>query len=134
MKTGEGGRTFGTISTKEVAAAVKEQLGLEVDKKKMKLDEPIKTLGAKTPQKEVLENVVAEMEEAERMVGEIDEVPAGRINKSAVRGILARVYLKLAGWPVNGGKPMYEKAAYWAKEVNKDKKHQLNPDYKQIFI
>ena len=37
MKTGEGGRTFGTISTKEVAAAVKEQLGLEVDKKKMKL-------------------------------------------------------------------------------------------------
>ncbi|WP_368146560.1 RagB/SusD family nutrient uptake outer membrane protein, partial [Bacteroides cellulosilyticus] len=89
---------------------------------------------AKTPQKEVLENVVAEMEEAERMVGEIDEVPAGRINKSAVRGILARVYLKLAGWPVNGGKPMYEKAAYWAKEVNKDKKHQLNPDYKQIFI
>ena len=33
MKTGEGGRTFGTISTKEVAAAVKEQLGLEVDKK-----------------------------------------------------------------------------------------------------
>ena len=45
MKTGEGGRTFGTISTKEVVAAVKEQLGLEVDKKKMKLDEPIKTLG-----------------------------------------------------------------------------------------
>ena len=45
MKTGKGGKTFGTISTKEVAAAVKEQLGLEVDKKKMKLDEPIKTLG-----------------------------------------------------------------------------------------
>ena len=45
MKTGEGGRTLRTISTKEVAAAVKEQLGLEVDKKKMKLDEPIKTLG-----------------------------------------------------------------------------------------
>ena len=42
MKTGEGGKTFGTISTKEVAAAAKEQLGLE---KKMKLDEPIKTLG-----------------------------------------------------------------------------------------
>jgi large subunit ribosomal protein L9 len=46
MKTGEGGKTFGTISTKEVAAAVKEQLGLEIDKKKMKLDEPIKTLGS----------------------------------------------------------------------------------------
>ena len=45
MKTGEGGKTFGTISTKEVAAAAKEQLGLDIDKKKMKLDEPIKTLG-----------------------------------------------------------------------------------------
>ena len=42
MKTGEGGKT---ISTKEVAAAAKEQLGLDIDKKKMKLDEPIKTLG-----------------------------------------------------------------------------------------
>ena len=37
MKTGEGGKTFGTISTKEVAAAAKEQLGLDIDKKKMKL-------------------------------------------------------------------------------------------------
>ena len=45
MMTGEGGKTFGTISTKEIAVAAKEQLGLEVDKKKMKLDEPIKTLG-----------------------------------------------------------------------------------------
>ena len=30
MKTGEGGKTFGTISTKEVAAAAKEQLGLDI--------------------------------------------------------------------------------------------------------
>lgn len=89
---------------------------------------------ANTSQQTVLENVVKEMEEAESMVGEIDEVPAGRVNKSAVRGILARVYLKLAGWPLNGGKPMYEKANFWAKEVNKDNKHQLNPDYSEIFI
>ncbi len=46
MKTGEGGKTFGTISTKEVAEAAKKQLGLEIDKKKMKLDEPIKSLGS----------------------------------------------------------------------------------------
>lgn len=45
MKVGEGGRTFGSISTKEIAQAVKEQLGLELDKKKMVLDEPIKALG-----------------------------------------------------------------------------------------
>ncbi len=45
MKTGEGGRTFGTVSTKEVAEEAKKQLGLDIDKKKMKLDEPIKSLG-----------------------------------------------------------------------------------------
>ncbi len=45
MKVGEGGKTFGSVSTKEVAQAVKEQLGLDLDKKKMVLDEAIKTLG-----------------------------------------------------------------------------------------
>ena len=45
MKTGEGGKTFGTISTKEISAEAKKQLGLDIDKKKMKLVEPIKTLG-----------------------------------------------------------------------------------------
>ena len=45
MKTGEGGKTFGTISTKEISAEAKKQLGLDIDKKKMQLDEPIKTLG-----------------------------------------------------------------------------------------
>ena len=34
MKAGEGGRTFGSVSTKEIAAAAKEQLGMELDKKK----------------------------------------------------------------------------------------------------
>ena len=41
MKVGEGGRTFGAISTKEIAAAAKEQLGYELDKKKISVDEPI---------------------------------------------------------------------------------------------
>ena len=45
IKTGEGGRTFGSVSTKEIAAAVKTQLDLEIDKKKMQLSEPIKSLG-----------------------------------------------------------------------------------------
>ena len=45
MKVGEGGRTFGAISTKEIAAAAKEQLGYELDKKKISVDEPIKILG-----------------------------------------------------------------------------------------
>ena len=45
MKTGEGGRTFGSVSTKEIAAAAKEQLGIDIDKKKLQLAEPIRSLG-----------------------------------------------------------------------------------------
>ena len=45
IKVGEGGRTFGSVSTKEIAAAVKEQMGYDVDKKKIQLKETIKTLG-----------------------------------------------------------------------------------------
>ena len=45
MKIGEGGRTFGAVSSKEIATGAKQQLGLDIDKKKMKLEESIKTLG-----------------------------------------------------------------------------------------
>ena len=45
IKTGEGGRIFGSVSTKEIAAAAREQLNLELDKKKMQLPEGIKSLG-----------------------------------------------------------------------------------------
>lgn len=45
IKVGEGGRTFGSVSSKEIAAAVKEQMGIEADKKKIQLKETIKTLG-----------------------------------------------------------------------------------------
>lgn len=45
IKTGSGGRSFGSVSTKEVALAAKEQLGYELDKKKMVLNEPIKSPG-----------------------------------------------------------------------------------------
>lgn len=44
-KCGEGGRMFGTVSTKEIAAAAKAQINLELDKKKMQLNDPIKALG-----------------------------------------------------------------------------------------
>lgn len=45
IRTGSGGRSFGSVSTKELAAAAKEQLGYELDKKKMVLDVPIKSPG-----------------------------------------------------------------------------------------
>ncbi len=45
IRVGEGGRTFGSISTKEIAEAAKSQLGYDIDKKKMNLPSPIKELG-----------------------------------------------------------------------------------------
>ena len=46
IKAGEGGKTFGSVSTKEIAKAAAEQLKLDIDKKKMVLPEPIKSLGS----------------------------------------------------------------------------------------
>jgi large subunit ribosomal protein L9 len=45
MKTGEGGKPFGSVSSKEIAQAYKEQGNLELDKKKIQLAEPIKSFG-----------------------------------------------------------------------------------------
>lgn len=45
IRAGEGGKTFGSVSTKEIAKAAYEQLHMELDKKKMVLTEPIKSLG-----------------------------------------------------------------------------------------
>ena len=45
IKVGEGGRAFGSVSSKEIAAAVKDQMGLDIDKKKIQLKEAIKSLG-----------------------------------------------------------------------------------------
>ena len=45
MRSGEGGKAFGSISSKEIAAAAKQQCDLELDKKKIQLPEAIKALG-----------------------------------------------------------------------------------------
>ncbi|QNM04649.1 50S ribosomal protein L9 [Qiania dongpingensis] len=45
VKSGEGGKVFGSVSSKEIVAAAKEQLDMELDKKKIQIQEPIKTLG-----------------------------------------------------------------------------------------
>ena len=45
IKSGEGGRIFGSVSTKEIAQETKAQTGLDLDKKKMQLPEAIKALG-----------------------------------------------------------------------------------------
>lgn len=45
MKAGEGGRVFGSVSSKEIALAYKEQNGIELDKKKIQLPESLKSFG-----------------------------------------------------------------------------------------
>ena len=45
IRAGEGGRAFGSVSGKEIAKAVSEQLKIDIDKKKLVLPEPLKTFG-----------------------------------------------------------------------------------------
>ncbi|PPK79912.1 large subunit ribosomal protein L9 [Lacrimispora xylanisolvens] len=45
IRAGEGGRAFGSVSGKEIAQAITSQLGLDIDKKKLVLPEPLKTFG-----------------------------------------------------------------------------------------
>lgn len=44
-KTGEGGRLFGSVTNKEIAEALKSKYGIEIDKRKLDVKEPIKALG-----------------------------------------------------------------------------------------
>ena len=45
MKVGSNGKTFGSISSKEIAELIKKQLGIDVDKKKIILNDPVKAIG-----------------------------------------------------------------------------------------
>ena len=45
IKTGENGRTFGSVSSKEIAEEAKKQFGVEIDKKKIVLEDAIRTFG-----------------------------------------------------------------------------------------
>lgn len=61
MKVGEGGRTFGSVSSKEIAEAVKEQMHLDIDKKKIQLKEQIKSLGTHIVSVKLHPEVTAEL-------------------------------------------------------------------------
>lgn len=45
IRAGEGGKAFGSVSSKEIAKAITDQLGMEIDKKKLVVPEPLKTFG-----------------------------------------------------------------------------------------
>jgi len=89
---------------------------------------------ARTPSKIVYDQILADMTTAEGLVRPITAYTyAGRVSKSAVQGILARVCLKMAGFPLRDVSK-YQLAADWAKKVIVSGNHSLNPSYQQIFI
>ena len=61
IKMGENGRTFGSISSKEIAEAIKEQLGHDIDKKKIVMKDAIKAPGTRTVGIKLHSKVTAEM-------------------------------------------------------------------------
>lgn len=61
IKMGEGGRAFGSVSSKEIAVAVKDQMGYDIDKKKIQLKDSIKTLGTHTVPVKLHPKVTAEL-------------------------------------------------------------------------
>lgn len=61
IKVGEGGRVFGSVSSKEIAEAVKEQMNLDVDKKKIQVKEAIKSLGTHIVSVKLHPEVTAEL-------------------------------------------------------------------------
>ena len=61
IKTGEGGKAFGSVSSKEIATEVKNQMGYEIDKKKIQLKAAIKTLGTHTVPVKLHAKVTAEL-------------------------------------------------------------------------
>ncbi len=94
------------------------------------------TQRARGPLSEVYNQILTDLKEAETLVLPIRTVGfGGRANKSAVRGILARVCLHMAGYPLND-KSKYTDAREWAKKVIDDTEaaHALNDSYNQVFI
>lgn len=61
IKVGEGGRAFGSVSSKEISIAVKEQMGYDIDKKKIQLKDAIKSLGTHNVPVKLHPQVTAEL-------------------------------------------------------------------------
>ncbi len=91
---------------------------------------------ARASAKDVYAQIIKDMEAAEKLVPGINTLGfGGAISKSAVRGLLARVNLHMAGEPLKD-KTKYAEAGKWAKMVIDDAEagHALNPSYPQIFM
>ena len=89
---------------------------------------------ARTPSVIVYNQIIADMKTADSLVNPITAVSTpGRVNKTCVEGILARVCLTMAGYPVRDISK-YADAKYWASKVVQFGYHSLNSSYSQFFI
>ena len=61
MKVGEGGKMFGSVGAKEIAAALASQAGIDIDRKKFVLDDPIKVIGEKSVSVKVYAEIAANL-------------------------------------------------------------------------
>ncbi|MEF9939886.1 MAG: 50S ribosomal protein L9 [Clostridium sp.] len=61
IKAGENGKAFGSVSSKEIAKAIVDQLGMDIDKKKMILPEPLKTFGTHEVPIKIHKDVIAKL-------------------------------------------------------------------------
>lgn len=86
-----------------------------------------------SPIADVYAQIREDLINAEALVSPIDEVGyGGRVSKSAVQGILARVSLFMAGHPLQD-QSKWKEAKLWAQKVIDSHLHELNPDYEQVF-
>ena len=91
---------------------------------------------ARAELKDVYEQIVTDMKRAEILLTSQTATSlgyGGRVSLSAVRGILARVYLNMAGAPLND-RPKYADARDYALKVINSGEHALNPSFEQVFI
>lgn len=89
---------------------------------------------AKAPLTAIYKQIVSDMQHAETMVLDIEELGNNeRVSLTAVQAVLARVFLKMAGSPLNDSDRYADALAYTEKVISSGK-HSLNHDYQQIFI
>ena len=89
---------------------------------------------APSPVKEVYAQILSDMKKAEGMVYDADHFQhSGRVTKTVVQAMLARVCLYMAGEPLNDTSK-YAEALDWARLVRDSELHDLDPDYSKVFI
>lgn len=95
---------------------------------------------ARSPIKEVYAQITKDMIEAEALLQTQTATAlgaGGKVTRTAVQGMLARVYLYMAGFPLNDTEK-YKDALLWANKVvnpsGSAPEHALNPDYRDIFL